>query len=305
MFSRDAPSPPADGAGDVFAPVADLMVAVVFVILLLVLTLFLRLDPRGAVPRGEHDRVVAELAAARLQLTGQEADLARLSAVVRLVRDGRIVPAMDRMARADQVRSDILGELRQRLHESGVDVAVDTKAGTLALPASSLFASGRSEPSVEGRDTILKLGRVLTEVLPCYAAGADAGCPDGGGAGSIGAVYIEGHTDVQPFGQVSGRFRNNWDLSAGRAIEAFTLLRGSFDKLRDLRNPGGQALVGVSGYADTRSAGEGADRTGTAAMERDRRIEVRLLMSNDAQLAGIVLRELRDQLKAVQGIVRE
>lgn len=195
--------------------------------------------------------------------------------------------------------------MHQPLRKAGVDVAADTKAGTLALPASSLFASGRSEPSAEGRDTILKLGRVLTEVLPCYAAAADADCPDGSGAGSIGAVYIEDHTDVQPFGQVGGRSRNSWDLSAGRAIEVFTPLRGSFDKLRDLRNPGGQALVGVSGYADTRSAGDSAGRTGTAAMERDRRIEVRLLMSNDAQPAESVSRELRDQLDVVRGIARE
>lgn len=308
MFARTTSALPGDDGADVFAPVADLMVAVVFVILLLVLTLSLQLDPTGAVPRREHDRVVAELTAARGQLVERNAEAVRLSAVVRFVRDGRIVPVMDRMARAEEVRSDILGELRQRLREAGVDVAVDPKAGTLALPAGSLFASGRSEPSAEGRDTILKLGRALTEVLPCYAGGADNACSPAS-AGSISAVYIEGHTDMQSFGQVGGqvggRFRNNWDLSAGRAIEAFTLLRASFDKLRDLRNPSGQALVGVSGYADTRPAGDAADRTGTTAMERDRRIEVRLLMSNDAQLAGSVLRELREQLDAVQGILRE
>lgn len=303
MFTRTPAAVPAEGGGDVFAPVADLMVAVVFVILLLVLTLSLQLDPEGAVPRTEHDRVVAELSAVRARLAERDAELNRLSAVVRFVRDGRIVPVMDRLSRADQLRSDILGELRQRLRDAGVDVAVDPKAGTLALPASSLFASGRSEPSAEGRDTILKLGRVLTDVLPCYASGGDAGCR-GDSAGSIGAVYIEGHTDVQPFGQAGGRFRNNWDLSAGRAIEAFTVLRGSFDRLRELRNPSGQALVGVSGYAETRPASD-ADRTSAPAMERDRRIEVRLLMSTDAELAGSVLRELRDQLDAVRGIVRE
>ena len=324
MFHRVASAVHVDDEdrADVFAPVADLMVAVVFIFMLLALGLSLRSDQGGTVPRADHDQVVAELAAMRVRLrasedtavvfgklAGKRADeVARLADLVRFVRDQSIVPLMDRMARADQTRAGILGDMRRRLLDLGVEVAVNQEAGTLALPASNLFGSGRSDPSPEGREAILKLGRVLADVLPCYAARGTysmAACPRRQDAGSLSAVYIEGHTDVAAFGAAGGRYRNNWDLSAGRAIEAYTLLRANFDRVRDLRNPGGQALVGVSGYADTRPAApDGADRAAAGQMEGDRRIEIRLLMSNDAQLAGSVLQELRERLDGVRGIVR-
>lgn len=318
--AHPAPGGGADERPDVFAPVADLMVTVVFVFMLLALGLSLRGEVEGTVPRSDYERVAADLAEARSRLQAAEAaalaagqlahertdEVGRLAAFARFVRDQSIVPLVDRMARADQTRAEILGDMRRRLQELGVEVAVNKDTGTLALPASSLFGSGRSDPSPEGREAIMKLGRVLAEVLPCYTAGGTeaASACNRRQSGGLSAVYIEGHTDVAPFGASGGRFRNNWDLSAGRAIEAYTLLRREFDVVRDLRNPDGQALVGVSGYADTRAAvPSGTDRALGSSMEKDRRIEVRLLMGNDAQLAGTVLQELRTRLDAVGGLV--
>ena len=84
--------------------------------------------------------------------------------------------------------------------------------------------------------------------MPCYLASAarPANCPPEDGAGVLSAIYIEGHTDASPFRNTVDRFRDNWDLSAARAIEAFKIIS---PRLSGLRNGDGKALVGVSGYA--------------------------------------------------------
>src|SRR4051794_32724120 len=99
----------------------------------------------------------------------------------------------------------------------------------------------------------------MSEVLPCYSPNGVqsvpvGACPVKGDFSNLSAVYIEGHTDAFPYGTPTGRFRNNWDLSAGRAIEAFTLIRDHFERIRALKNQEGDAILGVSGYADTRPA---------------------------------------------------
>ena len=306
-----------DTTVDIFAPVADLMVAVVFVFIILTLALSSALQHEQLIPRSDYEARVAELSAVRVRLAEVEREAsaaagryssqsAAMKGFVNFVRDESIVPLMQRLAQADQTRSAILGQVRQRLVEQGVDVSVNQAAGTLALPAGKLFGSGRSDPSVEGRETILKLGRVLTEILPCYATECvgPASRANDGVRGRLSAVYIEGHSDVAPFGGPSGgagRFRNNWDLSAGRAIEAYSLLRTQFEQIRELRNDEGQALVGVSGYADTRPAvADGADRRDADVMERDRRIELRFVMSTDSALVGAVLRTLQDRLDVLE-----
>jgi flagellar motor protein MotB len=116
---------------------------------------------------------------------------------------------------------------------------------------------------------------------------------------------VEGHTDVFPYGSQTGRFRNNWDLSAGRAIEAFTLIRDRFDTIRTLKNQDGDPILGVSGYADSRAADRAAtNRTAPAAAEKDRRIEVRVIMATNEELVGSVLDELNARLRSVNELVR-
>lgn len=209
---------------------------------------------------------------------------------------------MRRLSRADQTRTAILSDMQTRLSALGVDVKVHPDAGTLTLPSTKLFASGQADPTIPGgRDTILRLGQVMADVLPCYAPttpeSAPAGCPAKGDFSNVSAVYVEGHTDVFPFGSVTGRFRNNWDLSAGRAIEAFTLIRDHYEQLKTLVNQDGDLMLGVSGYADTRPLERASlDRQTPTTAERDRRIEVRVIMSTNERLVGAVLDELNRRL---------
>jgi chemotaxis protein MotB len=275
MFSKVTAARADEDQKDIFAPVADLMVGVVFIFIILILALSLDLSTEKMVPQSTYDAKVAENVALRSQVDSLTASLeterrlrleaeqraatladsnAKLVEFVRFVRDSKIAPLMQRLSQADQTRTAILTDMQSRLSALGVDVKVNPDAGTLTLPSTKLFASGQADPTVpDGRDTILRLGQVMSDVLPCYSPGKDgtatatAGCPGKADFSNLSAVYVEGHTDVYPYGSQTGRFRNNWDLSAGRAIEAFSLIRDRFDTIRLLKNQDGDPILGVSG----------------------------------------------------------
>ena len=200
---------------DIFAPVADLMVGVVFIFIILILALSLDLATEQVVPQSTYDTKVEEnrvltqqlvearvsleierasRALAEQQVTALTSDNARLAEFVRFVRDSQIAPLMERLSRADQTRTAILSDMQTRLSALGVDVKVNPDAGTLMLPSKNLFASGQADPSIpNGRDTILRLGAVMAEVLPCYSpivlqSGPPGSCPPKGDFSNLSAV---------------------------------------------------------------------------------------------------------------------
>jgi hypothetical protein len=67
-----------------------------------------------------------------------------------------------------------------------------------------------------------------------------------------------------------------------------------------LKNADGQALIGVSGYAETRPVQQGmTDQEGMNGQVReiDRRIEVRLVMAVDKEEVQTTLKDLRERLE--------
>ena len=112
--------------------------------------------------------------------------------------------------------------------------------------------------------------------------------------------YISKGCSSAPFRNIVDRFRDNWDLSAARAIEAFKIVSASDPRIPILRNGDGKALIGVSGYAETRPVHEGLsilDRMVDQEREIDRRIEVRLVMSVDKEEVQATLKDLRERLE--------
>ena len=218
---------------------------------------------------------------------------------------------MERLSKADQTRTAILTDMQTRLAALGVDVKVNPDAGTLMLPSKNLFGSGQADPTVpDGRNTILRLGAVMSEVLPCYSPTGTPNtlvstCPAKGDFSNLSAVYIEGHTDAFPYGNPTGRFRNDWDpvgRSRDRSLHAHPRPLRTDTRLK---NQEGDAVLGVSGYADTRPADRSApDRMLTSVADKDRRIEIRIIMSTNEQVVGAVLRELNQRLGDVDGLVR-
>ncbi|MBX6741137.1 MAG: hypothetical protein IRY87_03700 [Acetobacteraceae bacterium] len=329
MFGRAAPPAEAEEAKDVFAPVADLMVGVVFIFIVLMLALVMNLRREDTVPRSTYEALVARaqsLEVERAQLVQRlhdeiqfreaaearqralEEANARLVAFVRFVQENNLVRLVQRLAEAGQTRAEVLHEIRNILAQSNIQVRVNPDTGTLMLPAGELFASGQPTPTAQGERLIRALARAMAQVLPCYAHSGEAdprSCQPRDNTSRLSAVYIEGHTDVNPL-TPTPRLNDNWDLSAARAISAFQLIRRESEQLQNLQNRDGDALIGVSGYAETRPSNRNApDRRLPAVAENDRRIEVRVIMTTNEEFVESVLRELSNRLEQIDDLLRE
>jgi flagellar motor protein MotB len=294
MFLRSSQSAETEEKKDIFAPVADLMVGVVFIFIIMVMALSL-LIMEDAVPRATFDEA--------------EASRQRLADFVKHFRDVGVAPMLNKLAAANERRALILLQLKKRLETSNINVEIDDKNGTIRLPSGKLFENAKADPTKDGEAIIRQLGVAIAEIVPCYLASTErpAGCRSEGGSGFLSAVYIEGHTDNSQFKSAVDRFRNNWDLSAARAIEAFRIISESDQRISRLKNPEGKALVGVSGYADTRPVDDmltPAQREERTVKEADRRIEVRLIMTVDRSEVQATLNDLNRRLESINADIR-
>lgn len=156
---------------------------------------------------------------------------------------------------AKDARRQLLEDLQKSLEQQGVVVRIDVEKGLLHVPEDVLFKSGRAELLEGGENSLNILAEHLRARLPCYTGPRDAPRPEQCvieefKPGRLEAVFVEGHTDNVPFS--SGRFEDNWDLSARRSIVSYRLLLAAQPELGALTNANGEPIFGVSGYADTR-----------------------------------------------------
>lgn len=192
------------------------------------------------------------------------------------------VRIIDEMTNALQVREELLQAVHDQLRIEGIDVQVDYNNGVLSFRENILFPSGSATIRPEGVAAVDKLGWILNQILPCYTGSPDDplpdGCEDSSLRGRLEAVFIEGHSDtvrVMP----TALFRDNWDLSAARAVSVFKEMTSRHPGLDLLTNANHEPLFSVSGYADRRPAG--GDRTSNRTEEgraRNRRIDMRFIM---------------------------
>ena len=82
---------------DVFAPVADLMVGVVFIFLVMILALSLVMM-EDAVPRPDYDQVVRELTETRAKLDVAQKRADQLVDFVSYLKTQGVIPLLDRLA---------------------------------------------------------------------------------------------------------------------------------------------------------------------------------------------------------------
>jgi len=234
---RAAPSRAAgaEGGGEYFASMTDLMLGLVFIFVIMLMVL--ALDMRQA--------------------------------------ERRMSEAADAVTQSELARSDLLRDLMKVLG-SRLPVTIDEDNGTLSLGGDILFPRGSADAYPEALPKLMALGEALDRVLPCYAVAPrppSIAC-DRRHAGRLDAVLIEGHTDATPI--KTPRFQSNWELSTARAAVTFARLGGDFPGLVALRNDRGAALIGVSGYGETRPVDDSGSEAG---MQRNRRIELRFVMA--------------------------
>lgn len=293
-------------AGDgYFASISDLMVGVLFVFLLM-LTVF-ALNFRSS--EDDVERLRAELEAKRVEAAQalaeaerSKAESARLAARLDAQR-ATLLEALDLLEadleQRNRARIRMLEGLERRLRERGVQVQVDQRSGVLRLAERALrFPTRSAELTPEAQRTVLVLGEVFAQVLPCYANGPRAaGCSEED-APVLEAVLVEGHTDKRPITD-RRQFTDNYQLATERALTVYRAVVETQPGLLTLLNPEGQRLLGVSGYGETRPL---PDALGESEQElaRNRRIDIRFVLSSrTADEVRRLKEEIRRVLEAV------
>ena len=88
---------------------------------------------------------------------------------------------------------------------------------------------------------------------------------------------MEGHTDNVPVASTNwGRYQNNWELSALRAIYTYQRLIPTRPALYEMKNPNKQPIFSVSGYGEGRPIHDHEEPT---ADVENRRIDLRFIMT--------------------------
>lgn len=189
--------------------------------------------------------------------------------------------ALARLASVEEIRRELLEEMKKRLRRYDVLVEISDNHAVLSIPESQLhFGSGQWDVPEGKKDTLTLIGHVLAESLQHSDERL----------AFVDTIFIEGHTDAVPW---SGSEMGNWGLSAYRAIavwQFWTESPGELAVFKTLRNRHGQPLFSVSGYAATRPLAP--DEESLEARRRNRRIDLRFTMR--APLTGDLM-ELLDQ----------
>jgi flagellar motor protein MotB len=257
-----------DGAGYLIS-VSDMMAGLLFVFLITLVAFVInfRIATEEQLAAEEDALEQKEQALAEKERAETERDAARTE-------KERLETVRDDLTNARRLREQMLEDIRERLEARGIRVEIDHDHGVLRLSENAIsFESSRAELRAEEQRKLNQIGAVLAEVLPCYATNGGAQCDDRT-RGKLEAVFVEGHTDNVPL--QGGRFDDNWELSAQRAMYTYRLLAEREPELPELRNRLGQPLFSVSGYGEGRPVIEHERPT---PEPRNRRIDLRFIMA--------------------------
>lgn len=153
--------------------------------------------------------------------------------------------AIKEIAKAEQVRKDLLREIEHELNEMNIPVKISDNDTVLRIPEDVLtFRQGSYDvPSDErSKNIALDIGKVL------YASiSKDERWK------YLDTIFVEGHTDRVPY--KNRAIKGNWGLSTFRAISVWNYwntVMTEGERLENLKNHVGKNLFSVSGYAETR-----------------------------------------------------
>lgn len=277
-----------------FASVSDLMVGILFVFLLMLTVFALNFqvsteELEEQRRRAEEQQRIAEAERRKVAALQERLDRQRDALL-------RALDLLDREVESRRLlRGAMLVRLQDKLADRGVRVEIDTRSGVLRLPERALrFATRSAELGEEAREVVRVLAEIMAGVLPCFLPGGrSAGCA-ASDAPILETVLIEGHTDRRPLAP-GPDFRDNYQLSAARALTVYRAIAATQPTLLALRNLDEQPLLGVSGYGETRPL-----PTALSDTERDysanRRIDIRFVL-NDRTAEEI--KRLREEIRTV------
>lgn len=189
-----------------------------------------------------------QLAAANAALEAAEAKESESQAKIASLGRRLNAALVQRVQELSRYRSDFFGRLREILSQrSDIRVVGDR----FVFQSEVLFSSGSDEINPEGRGELDKLAEAILELSLQIPSEINW------------VLRVDGHTDTRPLSG-TGRFRNNWELSAARAI---SVVRYLIDKGVDPKH-----LV-AAGFGEFQPLEEGDS---PEALARNRRIELKL-----------------------------
>lgn len=198
--------------------------------------------------------------------------LASLALILELtVTKFEVNDAIRELARAEQIRRDILREIEEDLRKRNIHVEISDNHTVLRIPENILSFDNNEYriPDAAGmRETALEIGHVLYASITKEARWK-----------YLDTIFIEGHTDRRP----SPRHMGNWGLSTFRAISVWNYWNTDLPesmRLNELKNHSGAPLFSVSGYGETRPVQEIQETEND--FQKNRRIDIRFTVRRPA-----------------------
>jgi flagellar motor protein MotB len=177
----------------------------------------------------------------------------------------------------EEMVSEFVTGLGDRLRNSGVDVSVDSREGKLVLGADFLFGRGDADLTPAGSEAVGAIAKELRTILPAHESDMTpvAGTPKPPKPIDIDTILIEGHADSTKIAE-GFRYKDNYELSAARARAVLQHIFGIEPELARLKssNPKKGSLFGIAGYGD----GRPSERARSPADAENRRVEIRILV---------------------------
>ncbi|ANO34108.1 hypothetical protein A6E01_07920 [Vibrio breoganii] len=188
---------------------------------------------------------------------------------------------LEKLDENNQMRGAMLTDMQEALAKRSIEVDIDIEHGVLRLNENAIrFTTGSADLRGEQLERLEVVAEVLSEILPCYGSNQ----PDNGKCleetrGKIDSVFIEGHTDNVPIGgRLANRYKDNWELSADRAMFTYREIAKSQPILISMQNVNAQPVISVSGYGEGRPV-PGHEYAYPKSDPINRRIDFRFIMT--------------------------
>lgn len=188
--------------------------------------------------------------------------------------------------KVEETKQQLVTALADALRAAGIEVTEDPIMGVVSLKGDGLFNRGSSELAErEGAvDKVRVLAQTLKNTFSCYSFynqnGEAIPLQDWRACNEdsifIESIYVEGHSDSDPFrGVLPDGSRNNLQLSARRATNTYEQMVIFEPELTSFMSPNNQQALSVAAYGEQRPVATNDTLEGKS---QNRRIAIRLVM---------------------------
>lgn len=273
-----------EGSSNYLASVSDIMSGLIFIFIITLMVFAIQLkgmqnDAQDKLEKLEKEKKELQIEKEKYKIKTKELE----KKILELVAEKKILERIVKeLTGSKALRARLLLHVKNSLNKNGFKVKIDIEHGVLSLPVEILFSSGSATISMEGDKMLVKLAKILLDILPEYSKFYDFSNEKG--KNLLDAIFIEGHTDNIPVSNNS-KFQDNWDLSAERSINTYKILLRAVPELTKYLNGNDMPLFSVAGYADQRPV---ADNKTLLGRELNRRIDLRFIMSPPKERPEII-----------------